>query len=224
MISINLIWILLFIVYILSFFLLMGVSYLFRKKEEPFSFLNCLPFEYFSNRNLDAFLYIFAFVSFCPLFLIIPTFGEMGDLALFNLFITFLFGLAGLSIAFISKISTIYLKTHFKLATALFCFAFLLSALVSIHFFINYNVYLHTSSNGMLYLVLGVFSSLLCVGMLVLLFNPKLKDWYKLESKTVDGNTIYSRPKFVSLAYSEWLSILVIFLSEILFFISLLKI
>ncbi len=226
MIEFNLIWILLFIIYILSFIAVMLFSFFFKDKEnkQPFSFFNCFPFEYFSNRKLDPLLYVFSFISFCPLFLIIPTFGEMGNLAIFNLFIACFFGLAGITFTFVSKVSTTYLKTHFKLATLLFAFAFLLSALVSLHFFLDYEVYSHIASNGMLYLLLGILSALFALGMLVLLFNPKLKDWYKLDSRSVDGDTIYSRQKFVSLAYTEWLSILIIFLSEVLFFISLLKI
>ena len=226
MIELNLIWIFLFIVYILSFASVMLFSFLFRNKEnsQPFSFLNCFPFEYFSNRKLDPLLYVFSFISFCPLFLIIPTFGEMSNLALFNLLIACFFGLAGIAFTFVCKISTTYLKTHFKLATFLYAFAFLLSALVSLHFFLDFEVYSHTNSNGTLYLVLGILCAFFTLTMLVLLFNPKLKDWYKLDVRNVDGDIIYNRQKFVSFAYTEWLSILIIFLSEFIFFISLIKI
>lgn len=224
MIEFNLIWILLLIIYVLSFIALMTFSFIFRKKDQPFSFLNCFPFEYFSNRKLDVLLYIFALISFCPLFLVLPRFGEMGDLALFNLFLTCFFGLAGIALVFASKISTLYLKSHFKIATVLFCLAFLLSALVGLHFFLDFSLFDSTNFNRIFYLIFGILSSLLSLLMLVLLFNPKLKDWYKLDSKNVDGNLVYQRAKFVSLAYTEWLSILAIFLSEIFFFLSLLKI
>ena len=225
MIEINLIWILVLIAYVSSFLLFMLFNLInIKKNKNTYSFLNQFPFEYLTNRTSDILLYVFAGISFTPLLVIIPCFGEMADLAIFNVLLACVFGMSGFVIALIYKISTSYLNVHFKIMTGLFCLAFLLSALTALHFFLSYSTYARVASNGTYYLIFGILSSLLSVLMFVLLFNPKLKDWAHLEAVTNEDEISYIRPKFISLAYSEWLSIAVVVISEILFLLSLLKI
>ncbi len=225
MIKINLVWIFIFILYISSFLLFLIFNLIkIRKSKKSYSFLNQFPFEFLANKTSDIFLYIFVGLSFLPILLILPTFGEMGDLAIFNLVLTFLFGISGFFIASIFKISTLYLTPHFKVMTALFSMAFLTSALTALHFFLSFATYKRISLNGTYYLIFAIISTLLSALMLVLLFNPKLKNWANLETRKNDDSVTYVRPKFISLAYSEWISIAVITLSEILFLLSLLEI
>ncbi len=47
---------------------------------------------------------------------------------------------------------------------------------------------------------------------LLLLVNPKLRTWYKLEAKTQkDGTVLHQRPHLFILAYSEWTLLLIAF-------------
>lgn len=222
MIKPNLIWGLVFGGIIISFLLMITFGYISkRKQDKTASFFSHFPYEIIHNDAANIFMYIYMIISFTPLIVIIPLFGEFGDLAIFNVLLASLFGLAGLVSGAIIKISAKYLSPHVRLATILMAGAFLLSALTTLHLFLDFSMMSKFPGNGYVYFALGIFSGLLSLFMLIVMFNPKLKNWARLEEHIDGENKIFDRPKRFPLAYSEWASILVIFISSILFMLSL---
>ena len=65
-------------------------------------------------------------------------------------------------------------------------------------------------------LICAGFSGVFAILELLIAFNPKLKKWSKLEHVSGKENE-YVRPKKFPLAYSEWGTFLILFLSEFSF-------
>lgn len=64
--------------------------------------------------------------------------------------------------------------------------------------------------------VKALYCSLFIISVLplLLLVNPKLRTWYKLEAKTKkDGTVLHQRPHLFILAYSEWMLFLIAFVA-----------
>ncbi len=81
-------------------------------------------------------------------------------------------------------------------------------------------------NDGLFHLVdmgLGVSITMGIIGgiMIVALFNPKLRDWAKLDRTEVDGVTVYEKPKINWLALYEWISIILCHVIGLILFINL---
>lgn len=224
MIKFNLIWILTFVGFILAFILFITFGYISTKSEkERYSFLRNFPFEMYRSNMVRLFGYIFLGFSFGPMFVILPLFPDFGDLAILSVFIASFFGLSAVIINVIFSMSTKYVKAHMVASTALLAFSFLMVALSSLHLFLTYSV-LSKFSKGSLHMALGIFGGLLAIFNLFIIFNPKLKDWSKLEELNKGDEKAFIRPRLFPLAYSEWVGVFSLVIAEILFFISMLEI
>jgi len=220
----NVIWILIIIGAIVSFLSMMGFSFLSCKKsKEDFSFTRQFPYEFVKNKIAGIFLYLMVAFAFAPLLLIIPLFGEFGDLAVISLVITCIFGLTTMVLVAAIKIPASYTHEHVIVSTILMAAAFFCSGLTATRLFLSYSVELRFGGGGF-HLAFAIIASLIAVAMLVVIFNPKLKDWALLEEQMNGEDKNYYRPKFFVLAYSEWASVLALFLSQILFLLSLISI
>ena len=63
------------------------------------------------------------------------------------------------------------------------------------------------------------------IALLIIMINPKLRDWARLEKQVNgDGTISYRRPKVFILALSEWLTILINHLSFVLILILVLTV
>lgn len=224
MIKFNAIWLIALIGYVVSFVGMITFSYLSRDKNDSFSFRNHFPFELIKGKTANVFTFVFAAFSFASLFVTIPLFGEFGDMAIFNIFMSFLMGIVGLVTISVIRISTAYLSSHLKLATLFMTLAFFVSILDALHFFLTYSTMVKFPSASPVHLILGIFSSLLAILMLIVILNPKLKNWAQLEEHISGDNKTFERPKNLSLAYSEWISLGVIALAMVLYLLSLLEI
>lgn len=94
------------------------------------------------------------------------------------------------------------LKTHLICSTALIIGVFLSFAAIgftSLDFYniLSYETFLVTCISGFVF-------ALVMVGIIM---NPKLTTWANAEKVEVDGQITYRRPKYIVLAFSEWLSI-----------------
>lgn len=66
------------------------------------------------------------------------------------------------------------------------------------------------------YLITLVMFAICALSLIVIMLNPKLITWTKLEKKkSVSDEIVYVRPKILSLAFSEWLSIIFLLLEII---------
>ena len=116
-------------------------------------------------------------------------------------------------------------KPHFIISTIHFSYTFLLSAMVSFNGFYFMSLYNNQSTGSVYHLILGIVGALLVISALIVMFNPKITTWYKLEShENEDGSISVKRPKVFILAFSEWLMMLISFLASIIFIFELVKI
>ena len=225
MIKINLIWVLCLIAVVVGFGGFITFGYISSKKDiEKYSFTRHFPYELNKGVVAKIFSYLFGAFGFVPLLVVLPLFDEFQSLAIYTVFITCIIGFATLSAAAISNLPASYTKPHITLATVLMAVAFLSSALVMMYSILVSRLLFRFNQNGGLHIALAVVSGILAVLMVVVMFSPKLKDWAKLSEDIQGDQKTYSRGKFFPLAYSEWIAIGVILISEVIFLISLLSI
>lgn len=223
MIEINLIWVLALLTYVAIFTILILIPTLsYKKKHNDFSFLRTFPFEVMADKRFDVILLIFAISSFSSLLITIPLFAEFSSFAIFNVALSFFFGLSGILVATIFKISTKYIRPHLYLSTFLLADAFMSSALVCLHLFLNFSAKNKFNEGGMT-LLFAILSAILCLLSMLICFNPKLKNWSQLEERIVNDEKVFDRGKVFPLAYSQYASILIIAISYIFFFLSLIE-
>ena len=229
MIAINLVWVILFIAYIAIFAALIVVRFLLEKSEPElrFSFFRNFPYEIISfyqdkSKIYKVLLFIFSGLCFVPIFVIVPLVGEFGELGWIAIVNACVYGLTGIMVVSIHLFEAKFIKTHSLLVSIMIGLAFLSSSLSALFSMLTYNVYSRFNEGSPL--AIGCFALFVLAALfdLFVAFNPKLKDWTKLERYTnSDGSISYDRPKVFPLAFSEWLIIFSLFLSEAIFFISL---
>ncbi|MCR5333152.1 MAG: hypothetical protein K6E11_03970 [Bacilli bacterium] len=225
MIKLNLIWLLVLILIILAFIGFITFGYISTKSEsEKYSFSRHFPYEINKSQASRIFSYLCGGFAFLPLTFILPLYSDFGSLAFYSVFITCIFGLAMMSATAISNLPTSYLKPHLVLSTIVMAFAFLTSTLTTVYSILISNLQTKVGLSSGVHIALAVVSGMLAVGMLFVIFSPKLANWAKLEETVLNNEKMYTRGKFFPLAYSEWIAIGVIFLSEIIFLISTLSI
>lgn len=230
MINIDLIWIILLASYIAVFgaVILFSVLEMRAHKTEEYSFLRNFPYEMVNNESKNSrlykiFLFIFAGLCFGPLFDIVPNISYFGGMSTFAIIVSIVFGFTGVIAVGIHLFEARFVKVHTFLATLLMAMTFLSNALAAVYSGVTFKT-LENFGNGRVFtIILMVFSSIIALGVLALMLNPKLKDWAKLEVKKDGDQVSYARPKVFSLAFTEWLTIFALFAGEIIFFLSLIK-
>ena len=104
------------------------------------------------------------------------------------------------------------LKTHMIFAVMLFVASFATPAAIGLTAFGNFQ----ETKNGVA-LTLFIISILGALFNFVLVMNPKLSLNIKMQVATDEkGNEYYLRPKFIVMAFNEWISIFTLMASEIL--------
>lgn len=230
MIGVNAIWLLSIIgigaiALILTILLLINSS--LRGKD--FSLLRNFPFE-FGKVNPNTFqvfktlMFILTGFAFSPLFIITPLFKDFGDLGVLCVFITCVFGLLAIANSLLFFFDARYTKTHMILVTIAMSLTLLANALSTLLSIIVYKTYLDMSSSHLSSLILAIVSGILALGMLFLIVNPKLTSWAKLETQTdSNGEKTISRGKVFILALTEWITIAISIIGEIIFLLSIIK-
>lgn len=222
MIEFNIIWLIILIVNVISFGLMILFSYLKgRKKYDGFSFANHFPYECFSN-IAKIFSIIFIISLFASLGTILPFVGDLKENSILPIVITFVIGVSGIFMLIVFYLPLKYQREHLICSTLLMSGAFLSVALAVVRQFVAYSM-LNRFNEGGYHLALGIVGVLFIVLMAVVIFNPKLKQWALLDEHIQGEEKYYTRPKFFPLAYSEWISMLVILFAQILFLTSLIN-
>lgn len=229
MISVNAIWIFSLAGLLLAAVAIFAITIIrFGLGIEKFSFLRNFPYELVQTNDkaisiIKTLLYIETAFAFSPLFFITPLINEFGSLGFFCIFISCVFGLSSICNCLLFFFDARYTKTHIVLVTLSMALCLLANALVITLNSIVLKEYTSVGNKHILSVICIIFSGLLTIGMLVLMINPKLKKWANLTSEGEQEERVYSRGKVFILALSEWLTILISILGELLFFISVLK-
>lgn len=229
MINVNVLWIIFLILYVMSFVALIIFRFLLSGDNIEYSYKRNFPCEIITSGSkmvptYKIFLFIFAGLSFAPLFCILPKIGEFGSIGWLAILISILYGFCGVFIAAIHIFEAKFIKVHSIIATIFFSLTMLSSALSAVFSLLVFQVnnrFNLGSASSMIYMGLFIAITLFT---LIIVINPKLKEWTKLEKvKLPDGSLGYDRPKVFILALSEWVVILAAVVSELLFFLSLIK-
>lgn len=230
MIGFNFLWIVFFISYILSFVGLIFFRFMFENEKISYSFKRNFPYEILTldskiSTIYKVFLFIFGGLFFSPLFCVVPLIGEFGSIAWLAIVLSILFGFCGVFVVALHLFEAKFIKVHSIIASVSIALSFLCSGMSALYSFLTFNVNNRFGEGRPIQIVTMAFLIALALFDVIVAVNPKLKEWTKLEQmKLPDGTIGYDRPKIFPLAFSEWLIIFSIFFSEILFFVSLLKI
>ncbi len=230
MIGINLVWIVLLAIYV-GLFIALAIFSILRLKvieEENRSFMRLFPCELLKesipNTNIyRVLLYIFSGLCFAPVFVVLPLLDEFGGLGALAMIVSFLWGLEGIVTVSIFLFNIRYTNTHTKLSTGFMAGSFLTNGLTTLYAILTYTTWNKFDKGSPLALAMSILAGLLAIGTIVITLNPKLKNWAQLEKKQNGEEVIYTRPKIFPLAFSEWLIILINFIGEITFFLSLIR-
>lgn len=108
------------------------------------------------------------------------------------------------------------LNAHLAIDVFFFITNFMTLGAIGVHNLIEYQIFLNNAN-----IVLAVVCFTFVIGYIVMMLNPKLSLWSKMEKVTnSDGTSYFKRPKYFPLAYTEWLVICVNIINVILTFIS----
>ena len=230
MISINIPWIFLLVAFVGVFIALVVLSIVSLRfvEEENRSFTRLFPCELIKEANPLAnsyriILYVFSGLCFAPVFVVLPLINEFGGLGIFAMIISFLYGIEGIVMVSIFLFHIRYTNTHTKLSTGFMAGSFLVNALTTVYAFLTFKKWNDFNKGSVLTLVMGIIAAVLAIGALLITLNPKLKDWARLIKVESGEDVHYTRPKIFPLAFSAWLLILINFVGEIVFFISLIR-
>ena len=120
-----------------------------------------------------------------------------------------------LSFVLINLIEPKFIRQHTLISTIYLASCFGILAMISI-----FGILLFTTTGRILPLIIGIITTLLSILQILIILNPKLKDWAKLEAFVDENKNInYRRPKIFILALSEWLTFLLSTIGLILFLI-----
>ena len=219
-------WIILFALLLASFLgVVLTAKFLAKPVDEyKFSFMRMFPFEVINTaegngRYYSLATYLFSGICFSPILLVISEQVSLKTLNPISILISCVLGLAGLCFVFLNIFDVTHTKPHLTLFAIYALLTLLGGILVTVRGFISFDVFLKHGHEEYIFLVSAILSELVGVlPVLIIMFNPKLKNWAYLEKV----NDEYVRPKHFPLAYSEWGILAALFLIEVSYFIQLL--
>ncbi|MFA5686725.1 MAG: hypothetical protein WCZ47_00290 [Bacilli bacterium] len=201
-----------------------GLINFFEEQKVKYSFLQMFPYELSSQSRGKyyilhrLFLYFYVAFSLTPALLLFMKYQSYQQLSSFLLFVNVLFIIQAIIFLSLNIIEARFIKTHATIATLYFAFSLLSSGGASI-FLIN--LYINSSDNLVTQLVIGVLLVLISILLLVIMLNPRLKNWPQLEQvNNIDGTQSLKRPKIFILAFSEWLVVFLNFIAYLLILIA----
>jgi hypothetical protein len=72
------------------------------------------------------------------------------------------------------------------------------------------NLYISNNRVDFKFLLIGILEAMLGFATLLIMLNPRLRNWANMNAKTEeDGTVVIVRPRFFILAFSEWLVIFI---------------
>ena len=222
MVSVS--WIISVSILLVSFFGIVFTAKFLAKPVDKYnvSFLRMFPFEMArtaeNNGKFYSFsTYLFAGMCFTPIIVIVEATSKLSNLNPLSIFIACILGLSGLCFVFLNIFDVTHVKPHLAIFGIFACLTLLASALVATRGFVAFEAFRKHGSTDYLLLVSAILSELVAVFCLIIIVNPKLRSWARLDQ--VENE--YVRPKVFPLAYSEWGLLLALFLTEVVYFLQL---
>ena len=196
-------------------------SFYYKKHDIKYSFKRMFPYEFnypnsFKNNITGNIAFIISVLGIAGFYFYATSFSPNFDITL--VVIAILSIMLGAFICCLLFMPLQFLRTHMILSTLAMVFAFALPALESVYIFPYFRNFEGLEKN--VYLAAFIVGVLISLIMLIFIFNPKAT--YKIYlDKSVDenGNEVFSRPKFIPMAFNEWWAIITYFISPLPFII-----
>jgi hypothetical protein len=166
---------------------------------KKFSFLNQFPFELFILNRIK-----FTSVGELALLLmgvstVIFFYGAFSFFSIMPIIIFVFVLLMMVTFGLLFFISTINVKVHLYLATLLLIYPIIINLSV-----LYYGII--TPFDGAYHQLMMYGAGVLTFIQLIVVFNPKLKNWAQLEKHIQKDTSVYMRPRVFILPLSQWLS------------------
>ena len=218
-------WIVVISLLLFSFLAMIFSAKFFAKPVDDLkvSFMRMFPFEMAKNSEnygkfFSFFAYLFSGLCFSPIIIIVEQHTKLSSLNPLSIFAACILGLAGLCFVFLIIFDVTHVKAHLTIFGIFASLVLLGGLLVMVRGLISYDLFLRHGSHELILLISSILVGIVILFVILIVSNPKLKLWAKLDQ--VDGQ--YVRPKKFPLAYSEWGLLLSLALVEILYFVQLL--
>ncbi|MDD3098958.1 MAG: hypothetical protein PHW36_01240, partial [Bacilli bacterium] len=151
--------------------------------------------------------YLYAAFSIAPALLMISKYYHFPGYVSYLIMIGILFVISAVSFLTLHIIQAKYVRLHTLVATAYFAVSALAAGAVSI---ILLNLYISNNRVDFKFLLIGILEAMLGFATLLIMLNPRLRNWANMNAKTEeDGTVVIVRPRFFILAFSEWLVIFI---------------
>lgn len=189
------------------------------KKENRSSFLNSYGYEFYSKCNLPIQILLYTFLA-CTGGLIATaeiTFLLAGHISYYTIILAICFSLSFILLIASNVTPLSFPRVHLTITTiAFFVFAFA----CFIYMFSMTNMFKHLTTGANYNDIIAIFIGVIGVVVIASLFNPRLKNWAKMERSEIDGKIVFIKPKINFLSLYEWIYLLVMILVAFLFFIN----
>lgn len=198
---------LLFIISLLTFvgFIFFSYSNYEKRFKNKYNIKNMFPYELnfeskFQDNLLGNLFLVLFIVSSVVLSILLPTMHR-GSAGIIFLMVTSILAYAFL--AFVCFVPLKFLKFHLLVSVIFICFSFAAFGAIAFAGVEFYNLFLQPK-----FMVIAVFGFIFLFLIFMLLMNPKLSTWAKVDViENPDGTTTPIRPKYFVLAFTEWLTI-----------------
>lgn len=201
-----------------------GVSNYQETFKAKFSLLNMFPYELsYHNQGMMIiiyrfFLYVYVAFSISPALLMISKYYHFPGYVSYLIMVGILFVISAVSLLTLHIIQAKYVRLHTIVATIFFAVSALTSGAVSI---VLINLYISNNYVDIKFLMIGLMEAMLGFATLLIMLNPRLRNWAQMNSTTdEDGTVVIERPRFFVLAFSEWLVIFINLAVQILLLIA----
>ena len=196
-------------------------SFYYKKHDVKYSLKRMFPYEFnypnaFKNNVYGNIAFVISLVGMVAFYIYTTSFSNKAEVALIVLSVAS-FALAGF-IACLFFMPLQYLRAHMILSTFAMVFAFAVPALECCYIYPYFNNMVGNEKT--IYLVAFIVGVVISLTMLIFLLNPKATYKIYLDKTTdKDGNEVFSRPKFIPMAFNEWWTIITYFISPLPFII-----
>lgn len=191
------------VVFFIGFLIFSRLNY-HKRFSTIYDHRNMFPYELnYESRFSDNLAGNICFLFFVGLHLSVSILcmdSILNEKFIFNLISTILYCVSVLLVLFVPlKL----LKTHLMCSTFIIGASFLSFSSIGYTLLTLYKPF----GEYPIFVILSILSFIIAIFYFILVMNPKLTTWAKLEKVEQNGKTIYQRPKVFYLALCEWLGI-----------------
>lgn len=202
----------------IAYFVLLAYGNSLLLKEERNHFRNSFPYEFYKDFPFSYRLFLYVILSLNILFVVLGmSFFFLALDSTYALCLLFFLALSAFSILASNLLPLSHYKGHIIAALSGFSFLSLGSILFSFITIIPGGILLERHVLVPIAVIVGIVGFLFFFA----LFNPKLKNWARLDRTEENGATYYVKPKVNFLSLYEWIALALLNLESFLLFLDI---